>query len=194
MAMTSSSASDTSEYATFFRAHFASTVRSVISIAGTAAEDVAQEAFIAALARWEHVVDLEAPDAWVRLVAKRIAWRRRHRESNRRELEAEALPRATPVYDESLSIDLQRAIYGLPTRQRAVIQLHYLADRSVADVAEILGCSEAAAKIWLYRARGRLAETLMGHGGRWVSERHWGEDDIAARMRARSSSSPRWYA
>jgi RNA polymerase sigma-70 factor (ECF subfamily) len=183
MTTETSSAPEVSDFASFYGTQFARTARSVEAIAGTAAEDVAQEALIAALARWDHVAALKAPDAWVRLVARRIAWRRRGREMSRWDREAAAIPPATVSYDHALSIDLHRAIRGLPGRQRAAIQLHYLADVSVTDVAEILRCRESAAKIWLYRARERLAESLMGHRGRWVSERRWGVDDIVASMR-----------
>lgn len=102
------------DFASFFRAFFARTVRSVEAIAGSSAEDVAQEAFIAALLDWDRVVSLEAPDAWIRLVAKRIAWRRRHRDIGRREFEASAIPPMPPVHDETLTIDLQVALRGLP--------------------------------------------------------------------------------
>lgn len=172
-----------SDYAAFFRAHFSATVRHVESMVGTAAEDVAQEAFLAALTSWERVARLEAPDGWVRLVARRIAWRHRHRELSRRAIESAAAGPAA-AYDEALALDLGQAIQGLPDRQRAAILLYYVADRSVGDVAVILGCSESAAKVWLHRARQRLADSLLGHRGRWVTERRWDVDAIVARMRA----------
>lgn len=172
------------DFPAFFREFFARTVRSVEAIAGTAAEDIAQEAFIAAMVDWDRVVTLDAPDAWVRLVAKRIAWRRRHREISRQDLQAAALPPVTPTaHDETLPMDLEVALRGLPARQRAVVQLHYLGGRSVSEVAEILGCTESSAKTSLHRARERLAETMSGLAGRWISERRWAVDDIVDRMR-----------
>ena len=48
----------------------------------------------------------------------------------------------------------------LPRRQAQAIALHYLEDRSVADVADILGCSVATAKVHLHRGRHALAERL----------------------------------
>jgi RNA polymerase sigma-70 factor (ECF subfamily) len=50
----------------------------------------------------------------------------------------------------------------LPEQQRHAVVLYYVEDRSVADVAEILQCSEGSVKTHLSRARTALARTL-GH-------------------------------
>jgi RNA polymerase sigma-70 factor (ECF subfamily) len=173
---------DTSAFASFFRAQFSPTVRSVEGIAGTGAEDVTQEAFIVALQRWDVVAGLDAPDAWVRLVARRIAWRRRGREADRGAREGAVARSAHVASDDPGAIDLGTALKGLPLREQTAIRLHYLADLPVAQVAELLGCSEAAAKTRLHRARERLAESMIGHRGRWVSERRWRPEDITRRM------------
>lgn len=179
-----SPAPDRPDFASFFRVHFPPTVRSVESVAGIAAEDVAQEAFIIALKRWEDVARLEAPDAWVRLVARRMAWRRRGRELDRSNREMAASRPDPTQFDDRSTIDLDRALGGLPLQQRAAVRLHYIADQPISRVAEILSCSEAAAKTWLFRARERLGEALIGHRGRWVSERRWRPDDVVKRLRA----------
>jgi RNA polymerase sigma-70 factor (ECF subfamily) len=175
-----------SDFTSFFTAELPRTVRSIERIVGDVADDVAQEAFIAALERWDDVRQLDAPDAWVRFVARRIAWRRRGRELERadREWAAES-PRLSSKAsgDRDLAIDLQRALASLPTRQRAAIRLHHLADLPISETAALLGCGESAAKIWLLRGRRELAESLLGHRGTWVSERRWGVDDVVDRMR-----------
>ena len=48
----------------------------------------------------------------------------------------------------------------LPRRQREVVALYYLEDRSVADVAEILGVAESTVKNSLAQGRRTLARTL----------------------------------
>ena len=48
----------------------------------------------------------------------------------------------------------------MPTAQRAAIVLHYYEDRPVAEIASILGCAEATARVHLHRGRKRLAELL----------------------------------
>jgi hypothetical protein len=50
-------------------------------------------------------------------------------------------------------------------------------------VAEQLGCSVAAAKVLLLRARRLMAERLIGLNGFWVSERVWTPDAIAGHLR-----------
>ncbi len=175
---------DPPDFASFFRIHFAPTVRSVESVAGGAAEDVAQDAFIVALERWKEVAHLEAPDAWVRLVARRMAWRRRGRELDRGNREMAASRPDDAHFDAHPTVDLERAIGVLPRHERAAVRLYYIADLPISRVAEILGCTEAAAKIWLFRGRERLGEALIGHRGRWVSERRWRPDDVVKRMRA----------
>ena len=177
-------APDRLDFAWFFRVHFLPTVRSVESVAGIAAEDIAQEAFIVALKRWEDVSRLEAPDAWVRLVARRMAWRVRGREVDRSNRELAASPAKPSQLADRSTVDLDRAVAGLPRQQRAAVRLHYMADLPVTRVAEILGCTEAAVKTWLFRARERLGEALIGHRGRWVSERRWRPDDVVKRLRA----------
>jgi RNA polymerase sigma factor (sigma-70 family) len=52
------------------------------------------------------------------------------------------------------------ALAQLPARQRAVLALRYWADLPVAEVADILGCSEATVTSTASRAAARLAETL----------------------------------
>jgi len=178
------SAPERPDFALFFRVNFSRTVRSLESVAGSAAEDVAQEAFIVALKRWEEVGRLDAPDAWVRLVARRMAWRRRDREVDRSTREVAASRADSTQFDDLPTVHLERALGGLPLRQRVAVRLYYIADLPISRVAEILGCSEAAAKTWLFRARERLGEALIGHRGRWVSERRWRPEDVVNRLRA----------
>ena len=55
------------------------------------------------------------------------------------------------------------ALAQLPARQRAVLVLRHWADLPVAEVADILGCSEGTVTSTASRAAARLAETLA-HG------------------------------
>jgi RNA polymerase sigma-70 factor, ECF subfamily len=55
------------------------------------------------------------------------------------------------------------AVRGLPDRQAQAIALHYLEDRPVADIAEILGCAPATVKVHLHRGRRALADALAHH-------------------------------
>jgi RNA polymerase sigma-70 factor (ECF subfamily) len=48
----------------------------------------------------------------------------------------------------------------LPHRQRVAIALFYVEDRPVAEIAAVLGCAEATARVHLLRGRRSLAERL----------------------------------
>jgi len=147
------------EYSSFFRAEFPHIVRTSYLIVHDRqrAEDVAQEAFIQLLAHWNKVIRYDRPEAWVRRVAIRIASRAARRERLRPALEEENDP--PPLFTPQ-DVDLLNAVKQLPTQQRAAVALFYFEDRPLPEVANILGCSHAAAKVHVFNARKRLAELL----------------------------------
>ena len=165
----------------FYTQSFPRVVRELRRSVGADAEDVAQEALLVARGRWDGVSTLDRPDAWVRRVALRIGARRARREAERGAREAAVVAPATaPPPD----LDLVAAMLDLPDRHAAAIRLHYLADSPIAEVAEMLGCTEGAAKVLLLRARRLLAEHLVGMTGRWVSERTWTVDALVRHLRS----------
>ena len=147
------------EYASFYRAEFAHVVRTSYLIVHDLerAEDVAQEAFIQLFAHWNKVSRYERPEAWVRRVAIRIASRSVRRERLRPAVERSADAEPTFIAHD---LDLLNAIKKLPAQQRAAVALFYFEDRPLPEVAHILGCSHAAAKVHVFNARKRLAELL----------------------------------
>jgi RNA polymerase sigma factor (sigma-70 family) len=147
------------EYAAFYRAEFQHVVRTSYLIVHDRqrAEEVAQEAFIQLLTHWAKVSRYEQPGAWVRRVAIRIAARSLRRERIRPTLEHRTDP---PPAFTAQDIDLLNAIKRLPSQQRAAVALFYFEDRPLPEVAHILGCSHAAAKVHVFNARRRLAELL----------------------------------
>jgi RNA polymerase sigma-70 factor (ECF subfamily) len=148
----------------FYRENYRPVVALVFTLTGArnAAEDIAQEAFLRTHRAWEQVSSYERPDGWVRVVAMNLA------RSQLRRLGAEtrALTRfigMSPTAFPDLEPPNERfwaAVRDLPRRQREVVALHYLEDRSVADVAEILGVAESTVKNSLAQGRKNLAETL----------------------------------
>ena len=126
------------------------------------AEELVQEAYAAAYRDWARVGAYDNPSAWVaRVLTNRSAsrWRRRGRE-----VRAVARLRARPVavVDEAGGDPaFWAAVQHLPDRQREVVALFYVADRSVAEIAVQIGCSEGTVKPHLSRARLALHETLI---------------------------------
>jgi len=147
------------EFTWFFRTEFTAVVRSVYLILHDQerARDIAQDAFIQLLTHWSRVSKYDRPDAWVRRVAIRMAMRAARRERLRASLEREVDP-ATVL--KPVDLDLVRAVQQLPPKQRAAIVLFYFEDRPISEVAEIMSCSEVAAKVSLHRGRKALAELI----------------------------------
>jgi RNA polymerase sigma factor (sigma-70 family) len=147
------------EYAWLFATEFRPVARTVFLIVHDRgrAEDITQDAFVELLQRWRKISRYDRPGAWVRRIAVRMAIREVRREGRRPALELEAAPPAGP---EPPDEDLRRAILGLPPMQRAVVVLFYFEDRPTAELADILGCSDATVRVHLSRARKRLAEIL----------------------------------
>jgi RNA polymerase sigma-70 factor (ECF subfamily) len=147
------------EYTRFYRTEYAAVARTVYLILHDRqrAEDVAQEAFVRLLEHWRKVSTYDRPDAWVRRVAIRIAVKGLKRERVRASLERDVEPPTPPA---PIDVDLMRAVGRLPAEQRAAIVLFYFEDRPIAEIVDVLGCTESAAKVWLHRARRRLADLL----------------------------------
>ena len=147
----------------FYRSQYRDVVGLAFALSGSriAAEDIAQDAFVAAHKRWEQVGRYDKPEAWVRHVAVNLAvsaFRTKVRE-------ARALARLRPrssylpqLPDEDA--EFWKAVRALPNRQAQALTLHYLEDRPVADIAGILGCSEATVRVHLHTGRARLSRRL----------------------------------
>jgi RNA polymerase sigma-70 factor (ECF subfamily) len=147
------------EFVGLFQAEYPALVQSMYVIVHDReqARDIAQEAFAQLFTRWRRVSQYDRPDAWVRRVAIRMAVRAIRRERLRRRHERE-FDRGRPLGP--VDLDVLQAVAKLPGAQRAAVVLFYLEDRPVAEVADMLGCSEVTARVHLHRARKRLAEIL----------------------------------
>ena len=126
-----------------------------------AAEDLAQDAMETAWRHWDRVSAYDKPGAWARRVIANKATdrgRRRGRESRAlRRLDGLARPE---IVLEPPDARFWEAVRALPQRQAQAVALHYLEDRSVAYIADVLGISEGAVKSHLHRGRLALAREL----------------------------------
>jgi len=143
-----------------FRADYSGVVRVIAPIVGSVAdaEAVAQDAFLKAFTRWRRIGQYDRPGAWIRRVAIRDAVR--FAERRRRTLPGGSRGRSDPGDAVVAHVDLERAMARLTSKQRACVVLHHLADWSVRDVADALGCGEATVRVHLHRARRTLAALL----------------------------------
>ena len=122
------------------------------------AQDLVQEAYARAWQRWRRLSAYEDPEAWLRLVVNRLSTDRWRRIGVRRSHAPVApAPVAPPSEDTVLLVQAMRT---LPVAHRRALALHYLLDRSVADIAAETGASTGTVKSWLSRGRAGLAVAL----------------------------------
>ncbi|MBU2663566.1 SigE family RNA polymerase sigma factor [Actinoplanes bogorensis] len=123
-----------------------------------AAEDLVQGALAKAYAKWPRIHADDA-EAYVRriLYNDRISgWRRASRRREVSMAEMPEMPQHQPDVAERLA--LRQALLTLPDRQRAVVVLRYLEDRSVEETAQVLGCSPGTVASQASRALAKLRE------------------------------------
>jgi RNA polymerase sigma-70 factor (ECF subfamily) len=124
------------------------------------AQDLVQEAYARAWQRRRRLAGYDDPEAWLRLVVNRLATDRwRHLGVRRKRAAAAAPPDpvAPPSEDVVLLVGAMRT---LPAAQRRALALHYLLDRSVAEIAVETGVATGTVKSWLSRGRAALAAQL----------------------------------
>lgn len=123
------------------------------------AQDLTQEAYVRAWQRWRRLSRYEDPEGWLRLVVYRLATDRWRWLGVRRTTAAAPGAQVTDPPGED-HVMLVKALNELPPDQRRALALHYLLDRSVADIAAETGTNANTVKSWLSRGRSNLATAL----------------------------------
>jgi RNA polymerase sigma-70 factor (sigma-E family) len=149
-------------FAAFYAGSYRRLLGQLFAVTGdlAEAENVLQEAYARAFARWSRVGDYDLPEAWVRRVAINLA-AMAERSLRRR---ARALLRLgpPPVVPElgPEAVDLRDALRALPLGQRQAIVLHHLVGLPVEQVAQTLRMPAGTVKSLLSRGRRALAARL----------------------------------
>jgi len=148
----------------FLQHQYPRVVAAVALVSGSraAAEDAVQEALLRAWERVERGDEIGSLPNWVATVAlnlSRSGIRRAiaERRARRQIVPASAGTLAEPSGD---PVDVQRALAGLPRRQREVAVLRYLLDMDTRETALGLGVSDGTVKSQLADARRGLASAL----------------------------------
>ncbi|WP_406290620.1 RNA polymerase sigma factor [Embleya sp. NBC_00896] len=156
-------------------------VRSLVAIRGQAlkryaflvcgdddrADDLVQEALVRTLAR-RHPRDLPELEAYVRRVVVNLVIDESRRAGRWARLRPMFRRRNTSFEDEGLEtrtcarLWTRELLARLPPGQRACLVLHYLEDRPIAEVADVLGCGQGSVKSQLSAARGALRRMSEG--------------------------------
>ena len=126
------------------------------------AQDVVAETFLAA---WRNVEELPAqPLPWLYRTAQYAIANQRRAVARRGRLDDRVLADGAPVPDLSESVaadwELAAAFRALSEADREVLRLAAWEGLSPTAIGEVIGCSAAAAKGRLHRARKRLSQRL----------------------------------
>jgi RNA polymerase sigma-70 factor (sigma-E family) len=129
---------------------------------GDQADDAVQDALTVLYRRWGHLAEVENLDAYVRTMVVRACLAYRRRRWSRVLLRADAPD--SVVASGSSGVDdrvvVRAALHRLPHRQRVVVILRFLCDLSVAEVAQVLGCSDGTVKSRTHHGLRTLRATL----------------------------------
>jgi RNA polymerase sigma-70 factor (ECF subfamily) len=126
---------------------------------GAGAEDAVAETFLRAWAALPRYRDTGAPFvAWLFGIARHVVLDELAR--GRRVMPRGELPERTRGWTVDDRLTLAQAIERLPTAQRRVVELKYLAGMKNAEVASALGKSKGAINAMQWRALGTLREIL----------------------------------
>jgi RNA polymerase sigma factor (sigma-70 family) len=132
-----------------------------VAVGPEEADDCFQDTFLAALRAYPKLTDASRLDRWILRIASRKAIDH-HRAAGRRAVPTGDVPDrpAPPGGRPGFDGDLAAAVASLPPKQRVAVVHRHVLDRSYADVAEILGTSEEAARANVYQGVKRLRELM----------------------------------
>lgn len=150
-------------FAAFYGAAFPRLVGYLTPIVGSRseAEDLAQEAFVRLVPRWEKVSRYVDPEAWLRSVGYRLAvsrWRRLRTATLHLARQAQ-LPESPAPNEDAVLVGA--VLKSLSREHRQVLVLHYALGFSVEEIARELAVAPGTVKSRLSRAR--AAAQLGGH-------------------------------
>lgn len=147
-----------------FQREFSSMVAVAYATSGNrmAAEDIVQEAFLAAYRDWDRVGGLDNPATWVRRVVinKSVSSVRSHL-ARLRAVARLGSPGSTELPPVSAETDhLWTEVRRLPRRQRQVVALRFVGQLTLVEIGDVLGCSKETVSTHLRRAAATLAERV----------------------------------
>jgi RNA polymerase sigma-70 factor (ECF subfamily) len=133
------------------------------------AQSLTFEIYMRACQRWSQLMQYEYPHAWLRFTATKLIsdrWRwllfrsrvsaDRAARAGRPEVAAARLDGPEPVL---------RALRQLPMVQRRALVMHYLADMSIAELADEAGVGMTTVRSWLTRGLTNLADLTRTDAG-----------------------------
>lgn len=132
------------------------------------AEDVAQDALVAAYATLDRLRDPERFGAWLAAIATNLAkMRLRSRRAGWTTLDelAGGVLEPSPEPDDE-AVLVREALAALSSLQREALLLHYVDGLSTSEIAALRGESAGAVRVRLHRARTKLRAVLTPESGK----------------------------
>ncbi len=153
-------AGSASDLEALFRSHWPSAWRAAFLVVhdAAAAEDIAQEAFLAAIRNLDRFDRRRPFGPWLhRIVVNRaIDWAR----ARTLRAELELVDAAAPASSPDVGSDVVEALSGLSPEHRAVIVLRYLLGYTPGEIARLLDLPRGTVNSRLRRGLDQLQETL----------------------------------
>lgn len=124
-----------------------------------AAEDLAQDTFVAAFRQIRRLRDPERAGAWLHGITQRLCYKYLRRQARTSEVDAErfeALPAPPDQHDEPG--ELCTLLNQLPPQYRQVLAARYLEDLEYEEIAAMLGTTVNNVRVRCHRAKNRLRQ------------------------------------
>lgn len=155
------------DFGSFYAAHIRQVIGLAYVLSGSrsGAEDLAQDAFLAAYRNWDKIGDYEDPGAWVRKVVSNgsVSSFRKRKAKTKALLRLSGREFVVPEPSAD-AMETWNAVRQLPTQQAQAVALRFYDRSSVPEIADILGCTVNTVKTHLRRAKKALAVQLDTKG------------------------------
>lgn len=127
------------------------------------AEDIVQDTMLRVWSKRGELGEVESVEAYCTVVAKNLAIDRSQKKETQNlwlDPETKAMPVATDPYDRLVKDERMKIIHELidklPEKQRIIIRLRDIEEKSYKEIAEALNVTEEQVKVNLYRARQKI--------------------------------------
>jgi RNA polymerase sigma-70 factor, ECF subfamily len=132
--------------------------------------DVMQEVWLKVFRSIGNLKDPGSLKPWLYAIAHGIAVDRIRRDYKRDKAEQIQLDDSfnieEPSFDEEDAAAIYQALSQIGVKHREVLVLHFLQDLSIAEIANVVGCSEGTVKSRIHYAKRQMKQILQGekHG------------------------------
>ncbi len=129
----------------FHRAELPRLVALAQALGGPApADDVAQEAMLAAYRKWRQVSDLKHPAGWVRRACANLAVSQYRRRMIEFRTLTRVATRLSPIALDAPDEEFWAAVHKLPARQAQTAGLRYVYELDISEIARTLEIAEGS--------------------------------------------------